>query len=254
MDIISEIHNYLKKRRKFIKNIIMLVLAFVLIGSIVSNMLYNSKLTAYEQQYAKNVEGLRAEIATLSSENDDLKTDNAKLSKELQESYALLETYETKVKNLEKEINDLNLKLSAKVIYPDEEYQLATAVWNHLKALGLNDYVCAGILGNIMAEVGGQTLDFSNWEHWSQDTHYGICQWGGTRKERLLSDFGKDFESQVRFLGVELFEVIPKNDSFYGMQDEKETALYFAKYYERCSSKYYEVRRENATKALQYFT
>jgi hypothetical protein len=38
------------------------------------------------------------------------------------------------------------------------------------------------------------------------------------------------------------------------MQDEKEAALYFAKYYERCGSGSYSVRQSNATKALDYFT
>lgn len=243
MDIISEIPHYLKKRRKFITYIIMLVLALMVVISTIINIKCHSKLKVYDEDLKE------ASVAV-----QNLEDEAAQLNSKLAESEDLVETYETKVKNLEKEINDLNLKLASKVIYPDEEYKLAASVWKHLKALGLNDYVCAGILGNIMAEVGGQTLDFSRWEHWSQGTHYGICQWGGSRKARLLNDFGRDFESQVRFLGVELFEVIPSNDSFYGMQDEKETALYFAKYYERCSSKYYSIRQENATKALEYFT
>ena len=36
---------------------------------------------------------------------------------------------------------------------------IATEIWLYLKKQGYNDYVCAGILGNIMAEVGGQTLN-----------------------------------------------------------------------------------------------
>ena len=109
-------------------------------------------------------------------------------------------------------------------------------------------------MGNIMAEVGGQTLDISRWPQYSQKTYYGICQWAGNRKQRLLNDFGTTLEAQINFLGVELFEVIPKGDSFYNMQDEKQAALYFAKYYERCGSSSYSVRQQNATKALQYFS
>lgn len=41
-----------------------------------------------------------------------------------------------------------------------KEYPEATEVWIYLRyGLGYNEYVCAGILGNMMAEVGGGTLD-----------------------------------------------------------------------------------------------
>ena len=39
------------------------------------------------------------------------------------------------------------------------EYPAATEICLYMKDLGWNDYVCAGIMGNLMAEVGGQTLD-----------------------------------------------------------------------------------------------
>ena len=55
------------------------------------------------------------------------------------------------------------------------EYPVATTIWNYLKDLGHNDYVAAGILGNIMAEVGGHTLDIQ--PTLSNGTYYGMCQW-----------------------------------------------------------------------------
>jgi guanyl-specific ribonuclease Sa len=36
-----------------------------------------------------------------------------------------------------------------------EKYPEARKIWNYLKKMGLNNYVAAGIMGNIMAEVGG---------------------------------------------------------------------------------------------------
>lgn len=205
----------------------------------------------------------RKEVTTLEKENGDLEASNEKLNKTVQDQQKQLEEYKIQVEQLKQQINtlekekkSLTSKLAAKTTYPDKDYVQATAVWNHLKSLGLNDYVCAGILGNIMAEVGGQTLDISRWEYYATTStkYYGICQWAGGRKTRLLNDFGKTLEAQYTFLGVELFEVIPKNNSFYDMQDEKEAALYFAKYYERCGSSSYSVRQKNATKALNYFT
>ena len=41
-----------------------------------------------------------------------------------------------------------------------------------MKELGWNDYVCAGIVGNLMAEVGGQTL---NIDPQLGNSYYGIC-------------------------------------------------------------------------------
>lgn len=41
----------------------------------------------------------------------------------------------------------------------EEEYPVATYIWSYFKELGYSNQVCAGILGNIMAEVGGQTLN-----------------------------------------------------------------------------------------------
>jgi hypothetical protein len=122
--------------------------------------------------------------------------------------------------------------------------------------MGLNDYVAAGIMGNIMVEVGGQTLDISRYSCRESNSgrYYGMCQWAGSRKERLLRDFGGTLKDQCEFLKVELFEVIPQSNSFYELQDEQEAALYFAKKFERCAEYSYAKRLKCATKALEYFT
>ena len=39
----------------------------------------------------------------------------------------------------------------------EEEYPTATYIWTYFKDLGYSNQVCAGILGNIMAETGGNT-------------------------------------------------------------------------------------------------
>ena len=146
---------------------------------------------------------------------------------------------------------------------PNTEYPEAQYVWDALIDYGLSPEVAAGIMGNIMAEVGGQTLDFSEWRYWSRGTHYGICQWGGGRKADLLNNFGPDLEDQVEFLLYEIkYEIDTygykyKNgfsyDKFIAMTDVEQTALAFAKSYERCSSRYYNIRMTNAKKAYNYF-
>ena len=148
----------------------------------------------------------------------------------------------------------------------DDTYPIASQIWNALKMAGYNDYVCAGILGNIMAEVGGQTLDLSNWEYWSTGKHsgtYGICQWTQGRKAKLLKEYGSDIESQIKFLLDEIKSEINTYGKLYKkgfdyeqfceMQDYKKAALAFAKCYERCGSGSYKVRQRNAEKAYSYF-
>lgn len=146
---------------------------------------------------------------------------------------------------------------------PKTKYPEAQIVWDALIGYGLSPEVASGIMGNIMAEVGGQTLDFSEWRYWSRGTHYGICQWGGGRKQNLLNNFGPDLEDQVEFLLYELkremnsYGYIYKTgfgyDEFIAMTDVEQAALAFAKSYERCSSKYYNIRMTNAKKAYNYF-
>lgn len=248
MDIIFKIQKYLRKNSNLIKTVVMIALAVVCIVQAVTTTSYKS---SYEEEVKSG--------STMQSELDTLQMKNRSLESQLSEYATTITERDNTIVELQNEVTSLKAKLEDAASTPPKyevqtEYAQSAQIWRALKGLGLNDYVCAGILGNIMAEVGGQTLDFSNWEHWSQGTHYGICQWGGSRKDRLLNDFGTTFNDQVRFLTVELFEVIPKDNSFYNMQDEQEAALYFAKYYERCSSRYYEVRQVNATKALAYFS
>lgn len=148
------------------------------------------------------------------------------------------------------------------VIEIEEKYPVARQVWDALKSAGYSDYVCAGIMGNIMAEVGGQTLDLQ-WEHWSRDSSYGICQWTQGRKKTLLNDFGADLEAQINFLLWDMeyeFNTYGKRykkgfnyEDFCALTDYKEISLAFAKCYERCASGSYNVRKRNAEKAYNYF-
>jgi uncharacterized coiled-coil protein SlyX len=267
MNIIFKMLKYLKHYSHLITGVIIVALVVILA---MQSALQSVKLNNLKSSYKEEVSVLQTELDSLSTKNEELETKAsaqeetlAENEKVLLEKDAQIQKLESSVEALEKENAELKKSAAAKpttstntTTQASGKYSQATQVWNGLKALGLNDYVCAGIIGNIMAEVGGQTLDISRWSQYSSTTsgYYGICQWAGGRKQRLLNDFGTTLEAQIKFLGVELFEVIPKGNSFYNMQDEKEAALYFAKYYERCGSGSYSVRQSNATKALKYFT
>ena len=137
------------------------------------------------------------------------------------------------------------------------EYPEATQIWRYMKALGWNDYVCAGIMGNLMAEVGGQTLNIRY--TLSSNGYYGMCQWN-----RAYSQiWGAGLETQCDFLRDTIkyefdtygfkYQKGFNFDAFLNMTDAQQAALAFAKSYERCGSGSYKVRQSNALKAYEYF-
>ena len=141
-----------------------------------------------------------------------------------------------------------------------KEYPAATQIWKYLKTLGYSDAVCAGIMGNLMAEVGGQTLNIRYTLYSSNGGYYGMCQWslryygqiegaGLTTQCNFLRDtikkelntYGYKYQSGMNY------------DKFLKLKTPSEAALCFAKAYERCGSGSYSVRQSNAQKAYKYF-
>lgn len=140
------------------------------------------------------------------------------------------------------------------------EYSEACKVWYYLKNLGYNNYVCAGIMGNIMAECGGQTLNIQPYIYDSTRNYYGICQWSlkccPSVKDKSLNEqlkyLSSTIENEFNIFGKRYKENFNYKD-FISLQDEQEAALAFAKSYEKCSSKYYLIRQKNAKVAYNYF-
>lgn len=140
------------------------------------------------------------------------------------------------------------------------EYPVASTVWKLLKEAGYNDYVCAGIIGNMMAECGGQTLDLNPYDYSDGGYYYGLCQWNAGVYGYV---FGGDVEYQIEVLldTIEYeLDTYGSNyyygfdhDSFINLTDEQDAALAFAQCYERCGSAYYYIRQINATEAYDYF-
>lgn len=274
MSIIFKMLKYLKNYSILITSVIIIALVVILT---VQSICLNNYKSSYQEEI-KSGSAMQTELDSIRKQNEELTEKVSSLEQSILEKDQLIDgktmtinnleqivlDKDTQIQELEKEIKELKTAISELTQQVNKTtinsnsskangYEQSKQIWNSLKSLGLNDYVCAGIMGNIMAEVGGQSLDISLWPQCDKNGYYGICQWAGNRKQRLLNDFGTTLEDQISFLSVELFEVIPKGDSFYNMQDEKEAALYFAKYYERCGSGSYNVRQTNATKALEYF-
>jgi hypothetical protein len=139
------------------------------------------------------------------------------------------------------------------------EYPVATQVWLYMRdTLGWNEYVCAGIMGNMMAECGGQTLNLK-WDNYNSSKHYGLCQWS---KAYFPEMQGASLETQLEFLGKSVPETFDgwagevfhySYAEFIALTDYEVAARKFNDIYERPGS-YSSQRSRNAQVAYEYFT
>lgn len=176
-------------------------------------------------------------------------------------SYIQKEVSDIEISQIVEEIPEAE-KLEAKQeeelewIEKSEEYESAAFIWKYFEDKGYSDYAIAGILGNIMAEVGGQTLYIQYWL--SSSSYYGMCQWS---RQYYPEAIGLSLEEQCDFLfntienEFDVFGYIVglSYEDFIQIENEQTAALAFAKVYERCGSGSYSVRQSNATEAYNYF-
>lgn len=154
-----------------------------------------------------------------------------------------------------------NFEESSSNVEYKNKYPAAEKIWSIMKSYGWSDQVCAGIMGNLMAEVGGQTLNLD----WKSNTgsEIGICQWMGSRKSELIKKYGSrpSCEEQVQFMydelkgsnGVTRQVSSSQYNSIISSSTPEDAALKFAKYFERCSTSTYSIRKCNAKTAYNYF-
>ena len=126
---------------------------------------------------------------------------------------------------------------------PQGEYAVAEQVWNIMKSYGWSDEICAGIMGNMMRECGGDTLQLNPY---AQNSHYGLCQWSRTYH---YGAWGKDVAGQLEYLKGSLNIAI-----FDGCTTPEEIAGVFCDKYERPGSRDPRYKRlANARAAYEYF-
>lgn len=142
-----------------------------------------------------------------------------------------------------------------------EEYPVATTAWLYMKSLGWSDTVCAGIMGNLMAETGGGTLNL-DWDS-NGSSGYGLIQWIGSRRSAIKNRYGEfpTTEQQIQFVYDELYgengasrQVTSSQLKAIMEADSPEECAYaFACYYERCAAQHRPIRRGYARHAYEYF-
>ena len=144
-----------------------------------------------------------------------------------------------------------------------KEYPVATQVWLYMKQeLGFSDTVCAGIMGNMMAECGGCWTSDLHWNIGSS-SGYGMIQWLGGRRNQLFSIYGNapSVENQLDFMFDELYgtDGVTKQvtdsqlDKIINAESPEDCAYAFACYFERCGEGHRSIRRDYARRAYEYF-
>ena len=144
-----------------------------------------------------------------------------------------------------------------------EEYPVATEVWLYMKnEFGWSDIVCAGIMGNLMRETGGDTL-YLNPES-NSIWGFGLVQWMNHRKKDILNKYGNNpsVVEQLEFMKDELYgtngvrqQVADwQRDKIFNASTPEKSAEEFARWFERPASTNYANRKANAAIAYEYFT
>ena len=139
----------------------------------------------------------------------------------------------------------------------------ANQVWTYLKSYGYSDSVAAGIIGNMMRECGGDTLNL-DWDvvgHFNGDEYYGLCQWclrytpsnfkGATIKEQC-EYLRKTIKSEFAAYGGNYNGITYQQ---FLKADTRTAAIAFERVYERCGDYAFEDARraDNAEKAYQKY-
>jgi hypothetical protein len=142
----------------------------------------------------------------------------------------------------------------------EEEYYYATNVWKYLRQRNFSQAVACGIIGNMMIETSGGTLDLKPNIYSPSRNYYGLCQWS---QKYYPGTKDLPFEHQLDYLLGTMpweFNTFGKNykrcfdyEAFLKITDPAEAALAFAKSYERCGPASYKLRQEAAIKAYEYF-
>jgi hypothetical protein len=141
---------------------------------------------------------------------------------------------------LEDYLTIIEAEESAKWAERMEKYPVATKVWLYLtEEMGYSNHAAAGIIGNMMAECGGHTLELKWWVY-NSTKHYGLCQWSpkyypemqGTTLEEQLAFMKESFPKVIQRYGY-LYAKGFDYEQFISMDDCGEAAMAFCVIYER---------------------
>ncbi len=142
----------------------------------------------------------------------------------------------------------------------EHEHYYAAKTFEFFMQQGFSPAVASGIIGNMMVETSGGTLNLKPEIYSPGGSFYGLCQWN---KSGYPEAHGMSFNEQLSFLMSNIayeFNTYGRSyksgfyyESFLNLEDPADAALAFAKVYERCGSGSYSARQKAANIAYNYF-
>lgn len=144
------------------------------------------------------------------------------------------------------------------------QYPEATYIWLYMRNnFGWSETICAGIMGNMMAEVAGGTLQYlSRWDM-DEPGGLGLIQWIGERRVDIRAKYGyiPTIDEQLDFMKDELYgsngvcKQVTDSQllAIFEASTPERVAYNFARYFERCASFSYGIRKQYARIAYNYF-
>lgn len=255
-------HNETKKETITWESIVAVIL---LVGVIITCSFYMFYL---HSNWNKTIEELRTVTAEkelvearLTETEEDLEIANSKIERQVKTIRELTDEIDILTATIE-EYETLLADEDARWKRRYEEYDTATEVWVSMKALGWNDIVCAGIMGNLIAETGGPYSLKLDWDS-NTSSGYGLVQWTDARRAAIKEKYGEfpTVKEQVQFIHDELYGAngvtMQVSDSelnaIMNAETPEDCAYAFACYYERCNEEYRDMRRDYARWAYNYF-
>ena len=154
----------------------------------------------------------------------------------------------------------LFLILKTPVEAQQHKHYYATKTYEYLTERNFSSSAACGIIGNMMIETSGGTLDLKPYVYSPSGNFYGLCQWSikyysGAKDlpfeyqlDYLLGTLTWEFNT-FGWLYREGFTL----EDFIALNNPEEAALIFAKVYERCGPSSYDLRKEAALKAYKHF-
>ena len=172
--------------------------------------------------------------------------------------------YLKQIKSRRAELEKLEVKVASdleRYVKWETDYYWAAKVFEYFMQRGFTKEAACAIIGNMMIETSGGSLNLKPDIYSKSGNYYGLCQWSLIYYPEVD---GLSFECQLDYLlktmpwEFNTFGWLYADDfsyeDFIKITDVKEAARAFAKAYERCGPASYLLRQKAAEKAYKYFT
>ena len=234
------------------------IVMVIVVGILTCGLCYSKSLQNQLEKVTTEKEYIETQMNQTLRDLESIQNELNTLNEELHQAHEKIEVQSKEIEQYKKEVEDEEAKWQRRY----EEYPIATEAWIAMKAQGWSDVVCAGIMGNLMAETGGSGTLHLDWDS-NGDNGYGLVQWTSGRRNDIKNKYGKypSVKEQIQFIHDELYGTNGvrrqvTNSQFKSIMNAdtpEECAYAFACYYERCATFSRSMRKGFARKAYDYF-